>query len=201
MSGHSGTGAARPRILAVAGSLRRGSYNARLLALAVRGATAAGAEVTVCDLARYPLPLYDADQEAAGGLPSAALELQALLSTHRGLLVASPEYNGSVPPLLVNVIAWTSRPSPGRPRAACFKDKAAGLLSASVAPSAGLRGLAHLGALLGNLGVIVLPYPVGIEAGVSGQAFNADGTLASAALQRKVEDAGAAVAAFLGRFS
>src|SRR5437764_9933388 len=101
----------RPRVLAFAGSLRRASLNKRVLKTAIRGAEAAGTEVTYVDLRDYPMPLYDSDEHDARGFDENALKLQGLLTQHDGLLIASPEYNGSLPAALKNAIDWASRPN------------------------------------------------------------------------------------------
>ena len=92
--------AAKPKILAFAGSLRRHSFNKRVLKTAIRGAEKAGAEVTYVDLADYPMPVYNPDEHEKNGFDPNALKLQELLSRHDGLLIASPEYNGSLPAAL-----------------------------------------------------------------------------------------------------
>ena len=68
-----------PRILAFAGSLRKNSFNKRLVRVAGDGASKAGADVTVIDLADYPLPVFDEDFEKAEGLPDNAIKLKAIL--------------------------------------------------------------------------------------------------------------------------
>lgn len=70
--------AAIPRILAFAGSTRTDSFNKRLIKIAVAGARAAGAEVTLIDLQDYPLPLFDGDLEAREGLPPNGRKLKDL---------------------------------------------------------------------------------------------------------------------------
>ena len=87
----------KPRILAFAGSLREHSISKRVLKTAVRGAQKAGAEVTYVDLRDYPMPIYDEDDHERNGFNENALEFQRLLTLHDGLLIASPEYNGSLP--------------------------------------------------------------------------------------------------------
>ena len=84
---------AAPRILALAGSLRRDSWNHRLVQVAADAAAAAGAEVTRIHLADFPLPVYDQDLEDASGLPEHAVRLKTLFREHQGLLVGCPEYN------------------------------------------------------------------------------------------------------------
>ena len=85
-----------PKILAFAGSARRDSWNKHLVRIAAAGATAAGAEVTVIDLADYPMPILNLDDEAATGLPPIGRKLKDLFIAHQGFLIASPEHNSSI---------------------------------------------------------------------------------------------------------
>ena len=101
------------KILAFAGSARRDSWNRKVLAVAVAGAQEAGAEVTVVNLGDYPMPIYDADWHAEHGVPAAMLELRRLMMAANGLLIASPEYNASITPLLKNTIDWLSQDANG----------------------------------------------------------------------------------------
>ena len=94
----------KPRILAFAGSVRKDSYNHRLLLVAAEGARAAGADMTVLDLNDYPLPIFDEDLEREHGTPENATKLKQSFLDHDGLLIASPEYNSSITPLLKNTI-------------------------------------------------------------------------------------------------
>lgn len=147
----------RPRLLAFAGSVRRGSWNRMLLDLAIADARSAGAEVTHLDLRETPLPLYDGDLEAAEGLPEHARTIKDLMKSHDGFLIASPEYNSSVTPLLKNAIDWASRREGDEPALVCFRGKTAGLVSASTGALGGLRGLFHLRDILLNIGTHVIP--------------------------------------------
>ena len=154
-----------PKILAFAGSSRTGSYNQKLVTSAAEYARNAGASVTVVSLRDFALPLFDQDLEAAQGLPAGAKQFKALLREQDGFLIASPEYNSSFTPLLKNAIDWASRAeSKDEPPLAAYRGKVAALLSASPGALGGLRGLVHLRALLGNIGVIVLPDQVAIGA-------------------------------------
>ena len=141
-----------PRILAFAGSARRASLNRRLLAAVVEEVRAAGAEVTVLDLNDLPLPLYNGDLEDEGGLPENARKLADLVASHAGLLVASPEYNGLVTPLLKNTLDWCTRaetdPFPGR---------VAAVVSASPGALGGIRSALVARQLLMKLGCTVVP--------------------------------------------
>lgn len=145
------------KILAFAGSARRASFNKKLVKIAAEGAKAAGADVTYLDFRDLPLPLYNQDLEEAEGLPDNARKLKTLMKAHQGFLIACPEYNSSITPLLKNAIDWASRSEPGEPSLACFKEKVAALMSASPGGLGGLRGLVHVRAILGNIGVLVLP--------------------------------------------
>jgi len=178
-----------PRILAFAGSTRRESFNRRLQRIAVSGAERAGADVTVVDLAEYPLPLFNQDLHETEGLPEAAAKLKQLFLEHDGLLIASPEYNSSITPLTKNTIDWVSRESAGEGPLAAYRGKVAALISASPGGLGGLRGLVHLRSILGNIGVLVLPAQIAIPQ--AHQAFTDDGRLKDEKRQAAVEDIGA----------
>ena len=165
-----------PIIIAFAGSTRTGSFNKKLLALASEAARAAGANVTVVDLREFALPLYDQDLEDASGLPEEAKKFKTLLRESDGFLIASPEYNSSITGALKNAIDWASRSeSDDEPPLAAFRGKVAALCSASPGALGGLRGLVHLRAILGNIGVIVLPDQVCIS--TAHEAFDEAGKL------------------------
>lgn len=186
---------ATPRVLALAGSARQASWNKKLLAIAVAGARATGLEVTALDVRDYPLPLYDAELEESQGLPDNVQKLKALMHSHQGLLIASPEYNSAITPLMKNLIDWTSRPSPGEAGLACYTGKTALVMSASPGALGGLRGLVHLRMILGNMGVLVLPATISITR--AHEAFADDGTLPDPKQQARVEQLGAELAAYL----
>lgn len=154
------------RLLAISGSRRRDSLNRRLLAAAAGILRDAGVEVTILDWERISLPLFDGDLESECGPPAAAVQLKRLIASHDGLIIASPEYNGSITPLLKNAIDWASRP--GGPNAV-FRDRPVALLAASPGGLGGKRGLVHLREVLGNLGAWVLPGQYAL--GKAGTAF------------------------------
>jgi NAD(P)H-dependent FMN reductase len=188
-----------PQILAFAGSARKDSFNKRVVQIAANGARAAGAEVTYLDFRDLPLPLYDEELEAEQGIPENALKLKELMKSHQGFLIASPEYNSSVTPLLKNAIDWASRPVPGEPSLAAFTDKVAGLMSASPGALGGLRGLVHLRSILGNIRVLVLPDQIAVTKAY--EAFNPDGTLKDSQQQGAVEQIGAKVARVVAKLN
>jgi NAD(P)H-dependent FMN reductase len=146
-----------PKTLAFSGSLRHDSWNRKLIRVAVDATRAAGGDVTLLDLADYPLPLMDEDLEAREGLPANALRLKALFKEHDAFLIASPEYNSSLPPLLKNTIDWVSREWQGESGLVPYQGKVAALLAASPGALGGMRMLPHLRQVLNALGVLVLP--------------------------------------------
>ncbi len=174
----------KPKILAFAGSARKDSYNKQLIRLASAAAEKAGAEVTLIDLADYPMPLFDQDLESASGLPANAMKLKELFLQHAGLMIASPEYNSSITPLLKNTIDWVSRQAPGEGSLAAYQGKVAALMSASPGGLGGLRGLVHVRSILGNIGVLVIPNQLAISK--AHEMFAKDGTLRDDSMQSKV---------------
>lgn len=148
-----------PKILVFAGSIRTGSYNGRLAALAAKELMLMGAEVTRISLEDYPMPIYDGDTEAESGVPSNARSLKQMLEAHRGVFIASPEYNASITPLLKNSIDWVSRVRErGEPPLAVFKDRAFALGGASDSAYGAMRSLMALRQVLElGCGALVIP--------------------------------------------
>jgi chromate reductase, NAD(P)H dehydrogenase (quinone) len=166
----------QPKILVFAGSNRTGAYSGRLAACAVQALTAAGAAPTRIALADYPLPIMDEDLEKANGIPDNAMRLARQIAAHDGLLICSPEYNASIPPLLKNTIDWVSRVSKdgGHPLKP-FQGRIAALCSTSPGAFAGIRGLYHLRAVCINVGLTVISEQCSVPA--AHEAFDADGRL------------------------
>ncbi len=175
-----------PRILAFGGSLRKDSYNQTLAAVAAAAAREAGADVTLISLRDFPLPIFDADEEEASGLPENAKKLKQLFLDHDALIISSPEYNSSVTAALKNTLDWVSRSeTDDEPALAAYRNKVALLFAASPGALGGLRGLVHLRAILGNIGVTVLPEQLAV--GKAYEAFNDGGSLAHAGHAEKVK--------------
>jgi chromate reductase len=151
-----------PKILAFAGSLREHALSKRVLKIAIRGAEKAGAEVTYVDLRDYPMPIYNLDEHERDGFHEKALAFQGLLVQHDGFLIASPEYNGSLPGALKNAIDWASRPSDKYPRSAVFSGKFAAMMSSSPGSLGGVRSLSHLRGVLTSISVNVLPQEIAV---------------------------------------
>lgn len=180
------------KLLAFSGSSRSNSINRQLLAVAVKAAEDLGADVTTVDLGALALPIYNGDLEDAEGLPAGAVTFKAQLRDVSGLLIASPEYNSMVTPLLLNAISWASRPGDDAEDAPpVFAGKVAGIIAASPGPLGGLRGLTHLRGFLQNIGIVVCPTMAAVGS-VRDNFFNQDGSLSDpktgARLQAAVQE-------------
>jgi chromate reductase, NAD(P)H dehydrogenase (quinone) len=151
-----------PKILAFAGSLREHALSKRVLKIAIKGAEKVGAEVTYVDLRDYPMPIYNLDDHEKNGFDEKALAFQGLLVQHDGFLIASPEYNGSLPAALKNAIDWASRPSDKYPRSAVFSGKFAAMMASSPGSLGGVRSLSHLRGVLTSISVNVLPQEIAV---------------------------------------
>ncbi len=180
------------KILAFAGSARQASFNKTLVQIAAQGAREAGAEATFIDLADYPLPIFNQDLESAQGAPAEAQQLKKLFLEHDGLLIASPEYNSSLTALLKNTIDWVSRAAEGEAALAAYKGKVAGIMAASPGGLGGLRGLVHLRAILGNIGVTVVPSQMAVSRAF--EAFDERGQLKESRQQQAILAIGRSVA-------
>jgi NAD(P)H-dependent FMN reductase len=113
-------------LLGIAGSLRGRSFNRALLDYA-REVTPAGVSLDVAGI--DGIPVYDGDLENGQGLPAAVIALKDRLAAADGLILATPEYNGSVPGALKNAIDWLSRPSEDIARV--FHDRPVAVLGAT----------------------------------------------------------------------
>jgi NAD(P)H-dependent FMN reductase len=95
-------------IIGISGSLRRGSFNTALLRAAVE-LMPNSAELRIESI--VGIPLYNGDSEAAEGIPKPVADLKRTIAEGDGLLLATPEYNNSIPGVLKNAVDWLSRPS------------------------------------------------------------------------------------------
>lgn len=183
------------KILAFAGSLRRGSFNKKLVRIAADGARTAGAEVTEIDLRDIPMPLYDGDIEREQGLPPNAKLFKRMLMEHHGVLISSPEYNSAITAVLKNAIDWASRAEPEEPPLVAFKGKVGGVMSASPGNLGGVRSLAMVRAILSHIGVVVVPTQLGIAR--ANEAFDAQGNLKDDLQRETIRSIGAEVVTFV----
>jgi chromate reductase len=140
------------KVLVFAASLRAESLNKRLAVLAGRVASKYGAVVDIASMRDFDVPWYDGDVDAAAGIPRGAEEFRRRLMESDAFILASPEFNSSMPGVLKNLIDWTSRfrPQP-------FDGRHALLLSASPSFAGGNRGLWSLRIPFEHLGTRVFP--------------------------------------------
>lgn len=175
-----------PKILVFAGSIRGGAYSGRTADLAQRELASQGAEVTRVSLADYPLPIMDEDLEAEKGIPDNAVKLARLFAAHDALLVCTPEYNGSIPPLVKNTIDWVSRVSSdgGKPLKP-YPGKVVAICSSSDGHFAGIRSATHLRAVLSHIQMEVIAPQVSVPNGAD--AFDEDGNFREERLNKGME--------------
>ena len=168
------------RIFVLAASLRKDSLNRKLAELAAGVVRAQGAEVDLASMHDFDVPLYDGDGEGENGIPAGAAAFRARLSAADGFIIASPEYNGSMPGIIKNLIDWTSRfrPQP-------FDGSHGLLLSASPSLAGGNRGLWALRVPFEHMGARIFPDMFSLA--MAHKAFGADGRLSDSALQGRFE--------------
>jgi len=146
------------KILVIPGSLRTGSLNAKLAATAAHEIGQGGAEVTRISLADFPLPIYDGDLQSKSGVPKNAVNLKRMIGSHHGVLIVTPEYNSSVPPLVKNTIDWVSRVQDAHEtRGQVFRDRVFAIASATEGRLGGTRALAALRLILSACHAMVIP--------------------------------------------
>jgi NAD(P)H-dependent FMN reductase len=166
-------------VLVFAASTRRESLNSRLAAHAADLVRGLGHTVDHATLRDFDMPLFDGDVEATTGLPPGALALKRRLEAATAVVLATPEYNYSIPGTLKNAIDWTSRarPMPWRGRSMY-------LMSASPSPIGGIRGLWQTRIPLEGCGAHV--YPDMFALARADQAFDAAGGLADAGMEARL---------------
>ncbi len=166
------------KLLVFAASLRADSLNQKLVSLAARFAESQGADVDFASMRDFDVPLYDGDIEKAG-MPHGAEELRRRLLASDAFIISSPEYNGSMPGTIKNLIDWTSRfrPQP-------FDTRHGLLISASPSLAGGNRGLWALRMPLEHLGSRIFPDMFSLS--MAHKAFAGD-KIADAALQTRFE--------------
>jgi chromate reductase, NAD(P)H dehydrogenase (quinone) len=154
-----------PKVLVLAGSIRTGSFNARLAALAAKEIARAEAEVTRISLLDFPMPLYDGDDEARAGPPENAIKLKRMFCAHQGVFIASPEYNASLTPLLKNAIDWISRVRENKePPLSAYRNRVFALGAASNGTYGGMRSIMALRQTLElGCGALVIPEQISVR--------------------------------------
>lgn len=169
-------------ILVVPGSARNGSYNRKLADFASRRARETGLGITEIDLRALELPVYDADHEAAFGVPEGAHRLMAAILESDAVLVVTPEYNGFPTPLVINAFDWLSRiPSTSTAVSglAATANKPVGLLSASPGPGGALRSMNYMRQYL-QMAFAMIVVPQQFALGKANEAFDESGSMKDA---------------------
>jgi NAD(P)H-dependent FMN reductase len=161
-----------PKILVFAGSIRTGSMNAQLAALAAKQFALAGVDTTRISLIDFPMPIYDGDLEGRSGPPEAAISLKRMMQQHQGIFIASPEYNASVTPLLKNTLDWVSRVRDDKEAPlAVYRDRAFAIGGASNGGYGAMRSLMALRQVLEQgCGALVIPDQIAVAR--AGEAFD-----------------------------
>jgi chromate reductase len=156
------------RVLAISGSLRRDSHNTRLLRVL---AEEAPADVTV-ELwdGLKTIPPYDADDDGPAA-PAAAEDFRRLLREVDAVLIATPEYNSSIPGALKNALDWASRPLAENP----FRNKPVAVIASSTGMFGAVWAAAELRKVLGAMGARVAD--VELAVGHAHERFDGDGVL------------------------
>lgn len=176
---------AEVKVLAFSGSTRTDSVNQKLVAEAAELARSMNAQVTLINLKDYPIPFYEGDIEREQGMPENAKKLRQLMVQADIILIASPEYNGSLSGILKNAIDWASRSETAGSSRDAFKGKKFVIMSASPGSGGGARGLVHLRAILENIGGTVMPQQVVVADAY--HAFDAEGHLKNQKLKGELQ--------------
>ncbi|SNS47584.1 NAD(P)H-dependent FMN reductase [Tardiphaga sp. OK246] len=146
------------KILVIPGSLRTGSLNAKLAAVAIDALVRADVDATRISLGDFPLPIYDGDLESNSGVPKHALDLKRMISAHHGVLIVTPEYNASLPPLVKNTIDWISRvEDTHESKGQVFRERPFAIAAASNGRLGGARCLQALRLVLSACRATVIP--------------------------------------------
>jgi chromate reductase, NAD(P)H dehydrogenase (quinone) len=167
-------------VLVFSASLRADSLNSRLARLAAATVEAHGGDVDLASMVEFDAPSYDGDVQASDGFPAGAEEFRRRLERADAFVVASPEYNASIPGALKNAIDWVSRfrPQP-------FNERHGLLVSASPSMVGGNRGLWALRIPFEHLGARL--YPDMFSLAQAHKAFDAEGRIANEQLQARFE--------------
>jgi NAD(P)H-dependent FMN reductase len=181
------------KLVGFSGSLRQGSFNASLLRAAAE-LMPAGAELAIGTL--RGIPLYDADVEASAGIPAPVVALKDGLAAADGLLLATPEYNNSIPGVLKNAVDWLSRPPADIGRV--FGGRPVGIIGCSDGPFATTLAQAAWLPVLRTLGTdpwfgarVLVPR--------GGSVFDAEGKLVDEKIRERLRRYVEGFAAFVAR--
>lgn len=184
------------RLVFFAGSAREGSHNKKLARLGRHIADANGIEAVFVDLADYHMPIYHGDLEDAEGVPERARAFKAMLEEYDGVMIVTPEYNASIPPLLKNTIDWVSRV---KDKPDVYKTRVFAVSGASPGYYGAMRSLLTLREILSvGLGALVIPQQMALPR--ASQAFEDDGSLNDENQQKMFADVVEALAVAARKF-
>lgn len=167
-------------LLVFGGALRSGSFNRKFANAAQLSAQKFGAGTKFISLKDFNIPVYDGDEETAHGIPEGVQRLGELIKKADGLIISTPEYNGSIPGVLKNMIDWLSRITPHP-----FGHKKLLLLGASPGALGAVRSLWHSRQPFEVLGTIVYPEMFGLPK--AHEAFDDDGKLVDPKNQERLD--------------
>jgi NAD(P)H-dependent FMN reductase len=180
-------------IVGLCGSVRKASFNLLLLRAAAE-AVPPGSRIDIASI--RDIPLYDADLEAEQGVPQAVQQLKDRIAAADGLLIATPEYNNSMPGVLKNAIDWLSRPPADIPRV--FRGRPVALMGAT--PGLGSTALAQAAWLpvLRTLGTLPF-FEARLMVASAGKVFDDQGRVVDAGVQERIRTFVEGFAAFVDR--
>jgi len=159
------------QILVIPGSIRTGSFNVRLAAAITKELVLSEVDATRISLGDFALPIYDGDLEARNGVPQTAIDLKRMIGAHHGVVIVTPEYNASTPPLLKNAIDWVSRVRERGETLRVFQQRPFAIASASEGKFGGMRSLMALRQVLTlGCGATVIPQQMALSG--ADQAFD-----------------------------
>lgn len=176
------------KLLLIPGSLRKDSYNKKLLRAVEAHLADKSVDTTTLDLQDFPMPMYDGDLESQSGISESIQALGTHLLNADALIVSTPEYNGSIPGVLKNMVDWVSRLKPMP-----WPGKHLLLMGASPGALGAVRGLWHTRVPFEVLGCHVYPEMFGLSK--AHEAFTPEGRLAD---PKTLERVSSLVDRFLG---
>jgi chromate reductase len=169
------------KLLAFAASLRKGSFNRKLIHQAAEILKAVpGIQLDLADYREFEMPIYDGDLETSSGIPAGGKELISRVRAADAVVISTPEYNGSMPGTLKNAIDWASRDLP-----IPFEDKPLLLIGASPGGFGAVRGLLHTRVPFEAMGAFVYPEMFGLAR--AHQAFDEAGNFVDPKNRERLE--------------
>ena len=183
--------------LAFSGSTRNDSFNHKVAACLSAEIEKLGHASELISLNDFEMPIYNGDLEAESGLPAATAALKQKLHSASGLIISCPEYNGFMPPLLINAIDWCTRSSEASVDLSCFMNKPIFIAAASPGPGGGGRAATHLKTMLSGIGAHVSPFPLSVPSAYN--AFNEDGSFSDESMAKRAAKMMSGFAQFTGK--